>query len=168
MAFNYRCLIDEAVLKVLKQILDDVKNNGFLGDQSFYISFRTNHTGVVLSNIMKQKYPKEITIVLQHQFKNLNVYDEKFTVNISFGGVAENIQVPFNAITSFFDPIDNFGFQFAKKEYSDHIQNNHVTKADILPSETKFAKSKKKLMTKEAEVILLDKFREKRDEKNKT
>ena len=73
-----------------------------------------------------------------------------------------------NAITSFFDPIDNFGFQFAKKEYSDHIQNNHVTKADILPSETKFDKSKKKLMTKEAEVILLDKFREKRDEKNKT
>jgi len=69
MAFSYRCLIDEAVLKVLKQILNDIKDNGLLGDQSFYISFRTNYEGVVLSSTMKQKYPKEITIVMQHQLK---------------------------------------------------------------------------------------------------
>ena len=168
MAFSYRCLIDDAVLKVLKQILNDIKDNGLLGDQSFYISFRTNYEGVVLSSTMKQKYPKEITIVLQHQFKKLNIYDEKFTVNISFGGIAENIEIPFAAITSFLDPVANFGFQFALKKHSDHSQNHHITKADVLPSEIKFAESKKNVTTKEAEVISLDTFREKRDEKKKT
>ena len=168
MVFNYRGLIDEAVLNVLKQILNDIKNKGLLGDQSFYISFRTNFEGVVLSNTMKQKYPKEITIVLQHQFRQLNVYDEKFTVNISFGGNAENIEVPFAAITGFLDPVANFGFQFASKKYSDHDQKHLLSKADVLPSKFKFTASKKSVIAKEAEVISLDQFRKKRDEKNKT
>jgi hypothetical protein len=73
---------------------------------------------------MKQKYPKEITIVLQHQFKKLNIYDEKFTVNISFGGIAENIEIPFAAITSFLDPVANFGFQFALKKHF-HMQDSN-------------------------------------------
>ena len=97
-----------------------------------------------------------------------NQRNEKFTVNISFGGVAENIEIPFAAITSFLDPVANFGFQFALKKHSDHSQNHHITKADVLPSEIKFAESKKNVTTKEAEVISLYTFREKRDEKNKT
>lgn len=168
MAFNYRYLIDEAVLKVFKQILSDVQDNGLIGDQSFYISFRTNFRGVVLSNTMKQKYPKEITIVLQHQFSKLNVYDDKFTVNISFGGRAENIEVPFSSITSFLDPVANFGFQFDSKRHLDQVKNygtDSRDRAGVLSSEAKFSESKKITKSKEADVVSLDIFKEKRNKK---
>ena len=91
MAFDYRCLIDKAVLEVLKQIINDIKNNGLVGDQSFYISFCTTFDGVILSHHIKEKYPKEITIILQRQFDKLKVYNDMFTVDISFGGKTENI-----------------------------------------------------------------------------
>ena len=89
MTFDYRHLIDKSVLDILKKILEDIQSNGISDDRSIYISFRTNAQGVVLSKPVKQKYPKEITIILQHQFKNLTVLDEKFTVNITFSGITE-------------------------------------------------------------------------------
>ena len=167
MTFDYRYLIDKSVLDVLKRILADIQSSGIVGDQSFYISFRTDAGGVVLSKTVKQKYPKEITIVLQHQFKQLKVFDEKFTVNITFSGAAENLEIPFSAITSFFDPVTNFGFQFASKKNPDNSQDHLTTKADILPSEFKFVKRKRDKITNEAKIVSLDKFREKREEKNK-
>ena len=99
MTFDYRHLIDKSVLDILKKILKDIQSNGISDDRSIYISFRTNAQGVVLSKPVKQKYPKEITIILQHQFKNLTVLDEKFTVNITFSGITETVEVPFNTIT---------------------------------------------------------------------
>jgi hypothetical protein len=168
MAFDYRYLIDRSVLDVLKQILTDIQNNGLIGDQSFYISFCTDFEGVILSKPVAQRYPREITIVLQHQFRRLRVLDEKFTVNITFSGVAENIEVPFSAITSFLDPVANFGFQFALPNRSSKNKSHVVNKADIIPSRTKFIESKTGTINKEAKVVVLDKFRKKREEENKT
>ena len=166
MTFDYRPLIDKAILNVLKQILTDVEQNGLFGDQSFYISFPTNAKGVMLSKAIRQKYPQEITIVLQHQFRNLKVSDEKFTVNIVFSGVEEKVEVPFNAITSFLDPIANFGFQFVALKNNAESINADTYKAKVLPSAFKFNKRKTDKKSKEAKVFMLDKFRKKRDEEN--
>jgi hypothetical protein len=166
MTFDYRHLIDKSVLDILKKILEDIQSNGISDDRSIYISFRTNAQGVVLSKPVKQKYPKEITIILQHQFKNLTVLDEKFTVNITFSGITETVEVPFNTITSFLDPVANFGFQFAvSNEAKLGKSNSYVNKADILPSKFKLTDNKKaKINNKEATVVAFDKFRKKSEE----
>lgn len=166
MTFDYRHLIDKSVLDILKKILEDIQSNGISDDRSIYISFRTNAQGVVLSKPVKQKYPKEITIILQHQFKNLTVLDEKFTVNITFSGITETVEVPFNTITSFLDPAANFGFQFAvPNEAKLAKSNSYVNKADILPSKFKLTDNKKaKINNKEATVVAFDKFRKKSEE----
>jgi len=166
MTFDYRHLIDKSVLDILKKILKDIQSNGISDDRSIYISFRTNAQEVVLSKPVKQKYPKEITIILQHQFKNLTVLDEKFTVNITFSGITETVEVPFNTITSFLDPVANFGFQFAvSNEAKLGKSNSYVNKADILPSKFKLTDNKKaKINNKEATVVAFDKFRKKSEE----
>lgn len=168
MAFDYQSLIDEAMLGVVKKILIEIEIKGIRDDQSFYLSFRTNFPGVILSDKVKEKYPKEITIILQHQFRNLAVINDKFMVNISFNGRAENIEVPFNAITSFLDPAANFGFQFAHKKPAPRISNKG-SGAEILASESKFIKSAKTKVSKKLEgnVVAMDKFRKKRDESTK-
>lgn len=168
MTFDYRHLIDKSVLDILKKILKDIQSNGISDDRSIYISFRTNAQGVVLSKPVKQKYPKEITIILQHQFKNLTVLDEKFTVNITFSGITETVEVPFNTITSFLDPAANFGFQFAvSNEAKLGKSNSYVNKADILPSKFKLTDNKKaKINNKEATVVAFDKFRKKSEERS--
>lgn len=166
MAFDYRHLIDKSVLDILKKILKDIQNNGISDDRSLYISFRTNDQGVILSKSVKQKYPKEITIILQHQFKNLTVLDEKFTVNITFSGITEKVEVPFDSITSFLDPAANFGFQFAMSSKAQLTKSDaYVNKVDVLPSKFKLTDNKKtKINNKEATVVVFDKFRKKSEE----
>lgn len=166
MTFDYRHLIDKAVLDILHKILEDVQINGISDDRRIYVSFYTNAQGVVLSTPVKQKYPKEITIILQHQFENLIVLDEKFTVNISFNGITETVEVPFNSITSFLDPAANFGFQFAVSyEIKLAPSSSDVNKADILPSKFKLTDNKKpQINNKEATVVAFNKFRKKSDE----
>lgn len=166
MAFDYRHLIDKSVLDILKKILRDIQENGISDDRSIYISFLTNAHGVVLSKPVKQKYPKEITIILQHQFKNLMVLDEKFTVNITFSGITEKVEVPFDAITSFLDPAANFGFQFAMPSKAKFTKSDtYPNKPDVLPSKFNITDNKKtKINNKEATVVIFDKFRKKSEE----
>ena len=110
---DYQKLIDEAMLSIVKNVLRDhvVQEAGM---QPFYISFYTPHPGVKLSAQMKKQYPTDITIVLENQFDNLQVEDDHFTVDVSFGGVSENIRVPFAAMTSFVDPVASFTLQLSQ------------------------------------------------------
>ncbi len=164
MTVDYRYLIDKSVLDVLKQILNDVGNNLY-GERSFYISFRSSYQGVVLSEFIRQKYPNEITIVLQHQFKNLKVFEEKFVVNINFSGIAEDIEVPFAAITNFLDPLADFGFQFLLPKKP---KLNNAYKASIFSSDVEFSEHKINISDEKAKVVAFDKFKKDREEKNKT
>lgn len=119
----YQELLDEAMLGIVRKVLLKAQLDGIEDEQSFYISFITDHPDVVLSKHVKSKYPSEITIVLQYQFRDLRVFEDKFTVNIAFGGVPETIVVPFGAITAFVDPSANFSLQFKhsyiSKEFED-------------------------------------------------
>jgi hypothetical protein len=165
MAFDYQSLIDEAMLGVVKTVLTKVHDEGLSNDQSLYVSFRTNFPDVILSKAVKEKYPKEITIVLQHQFKNLAILKDKFLVNIAFGGATENIEVPFAAITSFLDPAANFGFRFVTKKPVAAVMKKFSNKAEILSSASKFTNRTVSKAKKEGDVIAIDKFRKKREEK---
>lgn len=109
---RYDLLAQEALRGVVRHVLADAARNGLPGDHHFYISFDTGADGVRISSRLREQYPEEITIILQHQFWDLSVTDEGFEVGLSFGGVPERLVVPFAAIKGFFDPSVQFGLQF--------------------------------------------------------
>lgn len=109
---RYDVLVQEALKSVVRKVLTEVMQAGLPGEHHFYISFDTQHPGVKISSRLRQRYPDEMTIVLQHQFWDLNVSDTQFEVNLSFGNVPEKLQVPFSAVKGFFDPSVQFGLQF--------------------------------------------------------
>ena len=109
---RYDILAQSALRGVVRTVLADAAKNGLPGDHHFKITFSTTAPGVRLSDRMRAQYPSEMTIVLQHQFWDLAVSDEAFEVGLSFGGVPERIAVPFEALTAFYDPAVQFGFQF--------------------------------------------------------
>ena len=93
--FRYDLLTQEALRGVIRRVLDETASAGMPGDHHFFISFNPNHPGVRLSQRLRQQYPNEMTIVLQHQFWDLTVSDTGFEVGLSFGGVPEKLAVPF-------------------------------------------------------------------------
>jgi hypothetical protein len=109
---RYDILTQDALRGVVRTVLEDAAKNGMPGEHHFYISFDTRADGVKLSQRMRAQYPEEMTVVLQHQFWDLVVTEDRFEVGLSFGGVPERVVVPFQAIKSFADPSVQFGVQF--------------------------------------------------------
>ena len=109
---RYDLLTQDALRSVVRQVLVDAAKKGLPGEHHFYISFFTGADGVKISPRLREQYPEEITIILQHQFWDLIVREENFEVGLSFGGVPERLLVPFAAIKGFFDPSVQFGLQF--------------------------------------------------------
>jgi hypothetical protein len=109
---RYDILAQTALRGVVRTVLADTAKNGLPGDHHFKITFKTTAPGVRLSERMRGQYPEEMTIVLQHQFWDLAVADDTFEVGLSFGGIPERVAVPFAAVTAFYDPAAQFGFQF--------------------------------------------------------
>jgi len=100
----------------VRTVLADAAKKGLPGEHHFKITFNTTAPGVRLSERMRTRYPQDMTIVLQHQFWDLAVTEQAFEVGLSFGGVAERVYVPFDAVTAFYDPAVQFGFQFETVE----------------------------------------------------
>jgi uncharacterized protein len=109
---RYDILAQAALRGVVRTVLADAARKGLPGEHHFKITFNTTAAGVRLSDRMRARYPQDMTIVLQHQFWDLAVNETAFEVGLSFGGVPERITVPFEAVTAFFDPAVQFGFQF--------------------------------------------------------
>ncbi|MCP5365283.1 MAG: hypothetical protein H6905_08670 [Hyphomicrobiales bacterium] len=103
--------IDEALRGVVRRALVQTAENGLPGAHHFYITFVTNAPGVEVEACLKAKYPESMTIVLQHQFRDLSVNEEAFVVTLRFQGQASQLRIPFAAITAFGDPSVNFGLQ---------------------------------------------------------
>jgi hypothetical protein len=113
---RYDVLAQAALRGVVRTVLGDVAKKGLPGEHHFKITFNTTAPGVRLSDRMRAQYPEAMTIVLQHQFWDLHVDDNAFEVGLSFGGVPERLAVPFEAVTAFYDPAVQFGFQFETLE----------------------------------------------------
>jgi uncharacterized protein len=109
---RYDLMVQDALKGVVRKLLVDAARDGLPGEHHFYISFRTEAPGVRLSQRMREKYPQEMTIVLQHQFWDLGVTEHSFEVGLSFNGVPERLLVPFDALSGFFDPSVKFGLKF--------------------------------------------------------
>lgn len=109
---RYDLLVQDALRSVVRRVLTDTARDGVPGEHHYYVSFRTTAPGVRISNRLREKYPDEMTIVLQHQFWDLGVTEHTFEVGLAFGGIPERLLVPFEAVTGFFDPSVQFGLKF--------------------------------------------------------
>ena len=108
---NYDERAQEALRGVVRDVLKQVEASGFPGDHHLYIIFRTKHPDVQMSQRLRKRYPDDMTIVLQHQFWGLKVFDDWFEVDLSFNRQIEHLKVPFKSIKGFLDPSVEFGLQ---------------------------------------------------------
>jgi hypothetical protein len=109
---DYEALAQVAMRSMVRMVLARVAKTGLPGEHHFYIAFDTQAPGVSLSKRLREKYPKEMTVVLQHRFWDLGVSDDRFEVKLTFDGIPERLSVPFAAIKVFFDPSVPYGLQF--------------------------------------------------------
>ncbi len=109
---RYDLIVQEAMLGVVKKVLIDTQKNGLKNDHHFYLTYATCFDGVEIPSSLLEKYPDEITIVLQHEFEDLIVKEDYFMVTLWFNNVPAHLKVPFKAIKAFFDPSVKFGLQF--------------------------------------------------------
>jgi hypothetical protein len=109
---RYDLLVQDALRGMVRTVLADAAKNGLVGDHHFFVTFDTTADGVQLSERLREQYPEEMRVVLQHQFWGLKVGDEAFEVGLSFTGIAEKLVVPFAAIKDFEDPSVQFKLQF--------------------------------------------------------
>lgn len=148
-AIPYPLLLDQAMRGMVRDLLKRTSADGLPGEHHFFVSFYTNFPGVQMSEGLRAKYPKEITIVLQHQFWDFKVDEQKFQVTLSFSGMPEKVVVPFAAITAFADPSVKFALQFQPVEMpSSPLPPTGEDVDDDTPEEA-------------AEIISLDAFRKK-------
>jgi len=118
---RYDLLVQDALRGMVRHVLSSVARDGLPGEHHFYISFQTHARGVRLSQRMRDRYPDEMTIVLQHQFWDLRVTELAFEVGLSFQNISEMLLIPFDAITRFADPAAGFELQFAAAEETAEI-----------------------------------------------
>ena len=126
---NYELLVEDALRSVVRNSLSIVEKVGLPGETHFYISFSTTHPGVEISDDLRAKHPENMTIVLQHQFGDLSVGIEEFSITLFFAGKPSPMVIPFQSITSFNDPSVGFGLQFGKADESCDDDENTMSDA---------------------------------------
>lgn len=109
---HYPSMVQEALRGVVRLALERVEAEGLPGEHYFYISFRTTEPGVGIPPFLADLYPEEMTVVLQHQFWDLAVAPDAFSVTLTFSGRKERLTIPFAAVTAFIDPTAEFGLRF--------------------------------------------------------
>ena len=119
---DYEALAQNAMRGIVRTVLTRVAKSGLPGEHHFYIAFKTGAPGVIISKRLKEKYPEEMTVVLQHRFWDLLVNDVRFEVKLTFDSIPERLVVPFAAIKVFFDPSVPYGLQFEEGEGADATQ----------------------------------------------
>ena len=121
---DYPALIDEAMRGVVKRVLGMVAKEGLPGKHHFFVSFATNFPGARISPQLRERYPDEMTIVMQHQYWDLKVMDDHFSIMLSFNNVPEKLVVPYASLTAFADPSIKFGLQFHSHPSAEGDEHN--------------------------------------------
>jgi hypothetical protein len=125
---RYDILAQDALRGVIRKVLSEVSATGSLpGDHHFFITFLTQAAGVRISQHLKSKYPEQMTIVVQHQFWDLKIYDAYFEIGLSFSDKPEKLTVPFNAVRGFYDPSVNFELEFDVSVAEESDQGAEIT-----------------------------------------
>jgi hypothetical protein len=148
---DYGNLMHDAMRGLIRKVLSDVATRGLPGEHHFFITFDTNHADVELADWLRDRYPDEMTVVMQHWFENLEVGEDAFSVTLNFGGTPEPLHIPYDAIRTFVDPSVEFGLRFETHESEDDEDPSDEDVDDELdPNDDDRG---------DAEVVSLDKFR---------
>ncbi len=143
---RYDLLVQDALRSVVRKVLTNTARDGVPGEHHYYVSFLTHAAGVRISNRLRDKYPEEMTIVLQHQFWDLGVTEYAFEVGLAFGGIPERLLVPFDAVSAFYDPSVQFGLKFEVAGGGTEQPANEILPSEVTPVTsitTKQAKAEK-------------------------
>ncbi|WP_019955105.1 SspB family protein [Yoonia vestfoldensis] len=150
---DYGNLMHRAMRGLIQEVLARVAKTGLPGSHHFFVTFDTMHPDVEIADWLSDRYPGEMTVVIQHWFANLDVTDEGFTITLNFGDNPETLYIPYDAIKTFVDPSVEFGLRF-------ETQDDHTADVAEAPMhEMAEPDDGKPAARKEAEVVSLDKFR---------
>lgn len=158
---RYDRMVESALRGVVREALANVAEKGLPGDHHFYLTFVTNHKGVAIPDYLRQKYPQEMTIVLQHQFFGLEVCEDRFSVSLSFSSKTERLVIPLAAITTFADPSVNFALQFQSAKEGAEDEESDAAEAPDSPPEPDAKAPAEAGPADGAKVVALDAFRKK-------
>ncbi|MDX1501101.1 MAG: ClpXP protease specificity-enhancing factor SspB [Thermoanaerobaculia bacterium] len=150
---DYPALVEGALRGVVREVLLRVADEGIPGDHHFFLTFATGRPGVELPGFLLERYPDEMTIVLQHQFWDLAVDEEAFAVTLSFRRERHRLRVPFAALTGFADPAADFGLRFGERDEA-------VEEGEEVPSGAE-AEGETAPTGDPAKVVSIDRFRKK-------
>ena len=129
---DYEQLAQDALRSIVRRVLTQAAKSGLPGQHHFYISFNTGAPGVIVSPRLKERYPEEMTIVIQHRFWDLMVNEERFEVKLTFDAIPERLVVPFAAVKVFFDPSVPYGLQFEGSDLAaDTTQDLEAEPGDV-------------------------------------
>ena len=148
---DYGNLMHNAMRSLIQDVLTEVKKNGLPGEHHFFITFDTNHAGVEMASWLKDRYPTEITVVMQHWYDDLEVKDDGFSVTLNFGDTPEHLVIPYEAILTFVDPSVEFGLRFETNEEDEDTDEQKPT----VSKESNKDNTKKET----GQVVSLDNFR---------
>ena len=149
---NYAQMMQKAMQGLMIDVLKKTSINGLPGNHHYFISFKTKSEGVIVADWIKERYPEEMTIVIQHWFDNLNVNDNYFSITLNFGDNPENLTIPWDSILTFVDPSVEFGLRFEDEENRDNDTHEEIPESNMVVIEEE---------DNVAEIVNLDSFRKK-------
>ena len=153
---DYGSLMHRAMRGLIFNVLEQVRDHGLPGNHHFFITFDTTHPDVQLADWLKDRYPAEMTVVIQHWFDNLVVREDGFSITLNFGDQPEPIQIPFDAIQTFVDPSVEFGLRFENQDMDEIEEDAEADETELSADTTDTSDEEPR---KEAEVVSLDQFR---------
>ncbi len=153
---DYGNLMHDAMRGLIRKVLLDVADRGLPGNHHFFITFDTAHPDAELADWLSDRYPGEMTVVMQHWYDGLEVTEEGFSVTLNFGDAPEPLYIPYDAIRTFVDPSVEFGLRFEQQGTEDAGTEPDVKPATDAP---KGQKGKSVVKDKEAQIVSLDSFR---------
>ena len=151
---DYGTLMHRAMRSLIQKVLVDVAADGLPGEHHFFITFDTMHPDVEIADWLSDRYPGEMTIVIQHWFDNLNVTDDGFAITLNFGDNPEPLYIPYDAIKTFVDPSVEFGLRFETQDEDEDVEAEEAPMDEMAEDDAPAPDSKT-----EADVVSLDTFR---------
>ncbi|MEI4234002.1 SspB family protein [Roseovarius sp. D22-M7] len=145
---EYGNLMHRAMRGLIQEVLCDVRDNGLPGAHHFFITFDTTHPDAALADWLRDRYPSEMTVVMQHWYDALEVTDDGFSVTLNFGDAPERLYVPYDAIKTFVDPSVEFGLRFETQDVDEEAEIAEDT-----------AQTDENTQAGEADIVSLDSFR---------
>lgn len=156
---DYGNLMHDAMRGLIFKVLSDVSENGLPGEHHFFITFDTTHEDVNIASWLTDRYPTEMTVVMQHWYDNLQATEDGFGVTLNFGDAPERLYIPFDAVKTFVDPSVEFGLRFETQSPGDSTELSVVQEPETVQSPADPTAPAPDPAEKDADVVSLDSFR---------